>query len=114
MSSAPAPDDRSSDARRDRRAVLLVIAILFAPLFVHDLVSPTSRDWSVRGTVFAIRGYQRWVSPFLGIRCRFTPSCSRYGLRSIEKHGFLVGSAKTTWRIIRCNPLTKKGTVDEP
>ncbi|MGK2859173.1 MAG: membrane protein insertion efficiency factor YidD [Thermoanaerobaculia bacterium] len=114
MSSAPAPDDRSSKARRDRRAVLLALAILFAPLVVHDLVSPPSRDWTVRAAVTAIRGYQRWISPFVGVQCRFKPSCSKYGLGAIQKHGFLVGSAKTTWRIVRCNPLTKKGTIDEP
>ena len=114
MSSAPAPDDRSSDARRARRSVLLALAILFAPLVVHDLVSPPSRDWSLRASVATIRGYQRWVSPFLGVQCRFKPTCSTYGLRAIQKHGLVIGSAKTTWRIARCNPFTTKGTVDEP
>lgn len=114
MNTAPAPADRSSDARRDRRAVLLALAILFAPLFIHDLVSPPSRDWTVRASVTAIRGYQRWVSPFVGVKCRFKPSCSNYGLGAIQKYGFFVGSVKTAWRIVRCNPLTKKGTVDEP
>lgn len=114
MSSAPAPEHRSSDAQRDRRAVLLALAILFAPLFVHDLLSPPSRDWSVRAAVSAIRVYQRWVSPALGPICRFRPSCSRYGLVSIQKHGLIVGGAKAAWRIVRCNPLTEKGTVDPP
>ncbi|MCM2313803.1 MAG: membrane protein insertion efficiency factor YidD [Thermoanaerobaculia bacterium] len=114
MNSVPAPENLSSDARRDRRAVVLAIAILFAPLVVHDLFSPPSRDWSVRAAVTAIHGYQRWISPFVGVQCRFKLSCSRYGERAIEKHGFVVGSAKTAWRIIRCNPFTKKGTVDEP
>jgi putative membrane protein insertion efficiency factor len=114
MSSVPAPENRSSDARRDRRAVVLAIAILFAPLVVHDLLTPPAEEWSVRGTVAAIRVYQRWVSPLLGPVCRFEPSCSRYGLVSIQKHGLLVGGAKAAWRIVRCNPFTKKGTVDRP
>jgi hypothetical protein len=108
------PEPPSSEARRDRRVVVLSLAILFAPLFVHDLVSPPSRDWSVRAAVTAIRGYQRWISPFTGVRCRFKPSCSRYGLAKIQKDGLLVGSVETAWRIIRCNPFTKQGTVDMP
>jgi hypothetical protein len=114
MSSAPAPEDRSSEARRDRRAVLLALSILFAPIFLHDLVSPPSRDWSVRWALGAIRQYQRWVSPNLGQICRFEPSCSRYTYASIEKHGLVVGCAKGAWRIARCNPLTERGTVDLP
>ncbi|MBI2215614.1 MAG: membrane protein insertion efficiency factor YidD [Acidobacteria bacterium] len=114
MSSVPAPEHRSSDARRDRRAVLLALAILFAPVVLHDLVSPPADDWSVRIALKAIRGYQRWVSPNLGEICRFEPSCSRYTAASIEKHGLVVGCAKGAWRIVRCNPFTKRGTVDPP
>ncbi len=114
MNSAPAPENRASDARREGRAVLLAFAILFAPLIVHDLASPPSRDWSVAATVRAIRVYQRWVSPLLGPVCRFKPSCSRYGMAKIQKDGLFVGGAEAAWRVIRCNPWTKKGTVDLP
>ena len=37
-----------------------------------------------------IRFYQAWISPLLGQRCRYYPSCSRYALVAIEQHGALV------------------------
>ena len=39
-----------------------------------------------------IGAYQRWISPFLGSRCRFHPSCSAYAKMAIETHGALRGS----------------------
>ncbi|HXH94946.1 MAG TPA: membrane protein insertion efficiency factor YidD [Thermoanaerobaculia bacterium] len=48
------------------------------------------------------------------MQCRFTPTCSWYGHESIRKHGFLIGGAKTFWRIARCGPWTKLGTYDPP
>ena len=41
--------------------------------------------------------------------CRFYPTCSQYGLESIQKHGIIKGGILTTWRIIRCNPWNKGG-----
>lgn len=41
--------------------------------------------------------------------CRFTPSCSEYGVQAIEKHGIIKGGLLTAWRILRCNPWNKGG-----
>lgn len=60
-----------------------------------------------------IEFYQWRISPYLGSHCRFQPSCSEYMVRSIKKHGFIKGSMKGFWRILRCNPFCKCG-VDEP
>jgi putative membrane protein insertion efficiency factor len=38
-----------------------------------------------------IGAYQRWISPFLGNRCRFHPSCSVYAKTAVETHGALRG-----------------------
>lgn len=54
---------------------------------------------------FFIRGYQRLISPWLGPRCRFTPTCSNYALQALEVHGALKGSLLAVLRILRCNPL---------
>ncbi len=41
--------------------------------------------------------------------CRFTPTCSQYGVEAISKYGIIKGGIKTIWRIIRCNPWNKGG-----
>lgn len=51
-----------------------------------------------------IRGYQLLVSPLLGPRCRFHPSCSQYALEAIELHGALRGTWLALRRLSRCHP----------
>lgn len=53
--------------------------------------------------------YQRLVSPFLGPRCRFYPSCSQYAKDAVLKHGFLRGVSLAVRRIVRCNPWNAGG-----
>lgn len=61
-----------------------------------------------------IQTYQLRVSPQLGARCRFEPSCSAYGLEAFRKYGFLKAAAKTAWRLLRCNPLNRGPHLDPP
>ena len=56
-----------------------------------------------------IRGYQLIVSPWLGPRCRFHPSCSNYALEAIERHGSLRGSWLALRRVGRCHPFHPGG-----
>jgi hypothetical protein len=56
--------------------------------------------------------WRKIISPLYGDVCRFYPSCSAYGLGSIQQQGFVKGSVLTFWRILRCNPFAKGG-VDE-
>jgi uncharacterized protein len=56
-----------------------------------------------------IRIYQRLVSPLLPPSCRFSPTCSRYTVLAIQKHGLLRGGLMGVWRILRCNPFSKGG-----
>ncbi|MFC1608270.1 membrane protein insertion efficiency factor YidD [Candidatus Latescibacterota bacterium] len=60
-----------------------------------------------------IRFYQQLISPFLGETCRFHPSCSNYAISAIDKYGFVKGTIKAIWRILRCNPFNKGG-IDYP
>ena len=60
-----------------------------------------------------IKFYQRRISPLKKPCCRFYPTCSQYALMAIEKYGVLQGTAKSIWRILRCNPFCKGG-VDFP
>jgi len=41
--------------------------------------------------------------------CRFTPSCSHYAAEALQRHGLIVGSLRTTWRLLRCQPLCRGG-----
>lgn len=58
---------------------------------------------------FLIRGYQLAISPLLGPRCRFYPSCSHYALEAIETHGAVRGTWLTCTRIARCHPWHEGG-----
>jgi len=57
----------------------------------------------------AIVAYRRVLSPMLGPRCRFHPSCSTYALDALSVHGAGKGFALATWRICRCNPWNPGG-----
>ncbi|MES2418623.1 MAG: membrane protein insertion efficiency factor YidD [Bacteroidota bacterium] len=56
-----------------------------------------------------IRLYQLLLSPLLGASCRFTPTCSQYGLEAIKKHGPFKGGWLTLKRIASCHPWGKHG-----
>jgi putative membrane protein insertion efficiency factor len=51
-----------------------------------------------------LRVYRYAVSPMLGARCRFEPSCSQYALEAIERRGALRGSWLALKRVTRCHP----------
>lgn len=51
-----------------------------------------------------IKIYQWFISPLIGPSCRFTPTCSQYGLEAFRKHGPLKGFWLTLRRILRCHP----------
>ena len=71
-------------------------------------MNPVSR--ACRNALCApIRFYQRFISPGLGRNCRFTPTCSQYGIEAIQTHGCIKGLLLTAWRIARCNPLGRWG-----
>ncbi|MBQ1597475.1 MAG: membrane protein insertion efficiency factor YidD [Lachnospiraceae bacterium] len=59
--------------------------------------------------IFLIRLYQKYISPMRVNKCPYCPTCSRYGLEAVQKHGALKGSALAIWRILRCNPFSKGG-----
>jgi len=69
-----------------------------------------------RALVGMIRLYQRFVSPMLGPRCRFYPSCSHYACDALHQHGALRGGGLAAWRVLRCHPFHPGGfdPVPEP
>lgn len=59
--------------------------------------------------ITSIHWYQRNISPMRPPCCRFTPSCSDYGIEAFQVHGFVKGLGLTTWRLLRCNPFGGSG-----
>jgi putative membrane protein insertion efficiency factor len=59
--------------------------------------------------VVIIRVYQYTLGPLMPMTCRFEPSCSRYAVEALQKHGPWRGVALATWRVIRCNPFNHGG-----
>jgi uncharacterized protein len=59
--------------------------------------------------VLFVRLYQVLLSPFLGGRCRYLPSCSEYAIEALRIHGAIRGSALAVKRIGRCHPFARFG-----
>ncbi|MEJ7626647.1 MAG: membrane protein insertion efficiency factor YidD [Ferruginibacter sp.] len=54
--------------------------------------------------ILLIRLYQLMISPWLGSKCRYTPTCSHYGIEAFKKYGPVKGFILTVKRIVSCNP----------
>jgi uncharacterized protein len=61
------------------------------------------------GMILLIRFYQGAVSPYLLPACRYTPTCSTYGIQAIKKHGAFKGGWLTIKRFLSCNPWGGSG-----
>ena len=66
-------------------------------------------SWPTQLLVFLVRGYQWCVSPLLGPRCRFTPTCSQYAVEALQTHGAVKGMWLTLRRLLRCHPMHPGG-----
>lgn len=74
-----------------------------------------------KGILYLIKVYQQTLSLDHGVmgkrfpnlrHCKFTPTCSEYSYKAVEKYGVVKGGFMSIWRLIRCNPWTKPGTYD--
>ncbi len=59
--------------------------------------------------LWLLRVYKRFISPLLGQRCRFYPSCSDYMMQSVDRYGLLRGGWLGSKRLARCHPLNPGG-----
>jgi hypothetical protein len=64
--------------------------------------------------ILLIKLYQWVISPWLGPQCRFTPTCSQYGIEALQKYGPIKGLWLTVKRIARCNPWGGHGPDPVP
>ncbi|MBK9019077.1 MAG: membrane protein insertion efficiency factor YidD [Sulfuritalea sp.] len=58
----------------------------------------------IQPLLWLIRGYQLAISPMLGNRCRFHPSCSDYAIEALRRHGLLKGLWLAVRRVGSCHP----------
>jgi putative membrane protein insertion efficiency factor len=59
--------------------------------------------------ILLIRIYQLTISPLLPNACRYTPTCSQYGIEALRKYGVLKGLWLTIKRLASCNPMGGHG-----
>ena len=62
------------------------------------------RSAPARVLVFCIELYRTYVSPTRMPTCRFVPTCSEYAVEALRKRGFMVGTALTVVRLLKCAP----------
>jgi len=74
--------------------------------------------WNARTVALgSVHVYQRVLAgpaARIGLRCRFTPTCSRYAEAAIVRDGVVRGGWRALKRIARCGPWTSPGTRDDP
>lgn len=56
-----------------------------------------------------VRLYQIVISPLLGPRCRYIPTCSQYAIEALHTHGAIKGTWLTTQRVCKCHPWGGSG-----
>jgi putative membrane protein insertion efficiency factor len=59
--------------------------------------------------IVVIKFYQGAISPLLPSSCRYTPTCSQYGIEAFKKHGFFKGGWLTIKRVLSCGPWGGSG-----
>ena len=62
--------------------------------------------------IYIIKFYQYFISPLLGSRCRYLPTCSDYYIDSLRVHGLIKGSILGIKRIFSCHPFKILGGGD--
>jgi uncharacterized protein len=88
---------------------------VLAPLVVVDLRQSPDDQVTSHAMVGAIHVYQASLSRVydrMGVRCRFSPTCSHYGEACIRQFGAARGGWMALKRVLRCGPWTPAGTVD--
>jgi putative membrane protein insertion efficiency factor len=62
-----------------------------------------------RLALLLVRAYRTLVSPLLGPRCKYHPTCSQYAADALGEFGLARGLVLASWRLLRCNPWSHGG-----
>ena len=101
---------------RRRFLILLICGIAAFALFT-DISRQAHDQLSCRLLIGAIHIYPGVFSgafEWIGVECRFEPTCSRYAETSLKNLGLIAGATASTKRLLRCGPWTPRGTLDPP
>jgi putative membrane protein insertion efficiency factor len=74
-----------------------------------ETISQTCQKVASNVVIFLIKIYQYIISPLLGPRCRYYPSCSNYAVEALQVHGFFKGFYYSVRRLLRCHPFSAGG-----
>ncbi|WAJ70238.1 membrane protein insertion efficiency factor YidD [Catenovulum adriaticum] len=74
-----------------------------------EKIKAFSQQVLARLLIFLVKCYQVIISPLLGPRCRFHPSCSNYAIIAINRFGPAIGGWLTLKRVIKCHPFSLGG-----
>jgi putative membrane protein insertion efficiency factor len=95
-----------------------ITIIIMAFIIIENLIIPPRYQVSNNMALGLLWVYQNTASKAFKttgvVRCRFYPTCSEYARLSLMHDGFLVGSVKGIWRVLRCNPLNRGPVEDWP
>jgi len=80
----------------------------YTPLSALKRLTPYLRELFL----LPLHAYRKLISPALGPRCRYYPSCSTYAVQAVRELGIFRGSIVAAWRVVRCNPWSPGG-IDE-
>lgn len=69
----------------------------------------SSDRYASKAALAPVHFYRRFISPLIGPRCRYHPTCSSYAVEAIRTYGVLRGSVLAAWRLLRCNPFSNGG-----
>jgi len=99
------------------KAKVQIIILLTFGMTAVACPDPMKSPWETKGllaqpryetsfvklpVIFTIRAYQKFISGISGLSCPMYPSCSRFGLTSVRKHGVFLGFLMMTDRLHRC------------
>ena len=80
-------------------------------LSARDITDPMTKVLKILFTSL-VKLYQLAISPLIGPRCRFTPTCSRYAIEAAERLPLAVALKLTVKRIFKCHPYKSLGGSD--
>lgn len=67
------------------------------------------RSFTATVVLLPVHVYRKLISPMLGPRCRYYPTCSAYAVDAVKQYGAFRGTILASWRVVRCNPMSDGG-----